>query len=242
MHSGMKWLTKDRKDSARSCKDKRPIRGASPDIHLPLRLLGFGSLLLVLLLLTTGCPQTTGGGDLQGTIEADPVEPTRSVDDVDDAATRDPRNANALDAEGFGEGAVGEVTEDDLHDAAEIDPMSIEELNARQVLRTIYFAFNSTTLSNEALATLNENARWLRQHPSYRIIIEGHCDERGSLEYNLELGAQRARSVRDHMAQLGIDENRIETISFGEEQPADSRSNEAAWARNRRAEFRLISR
>ena len=96
--------------------------------------------------------------------------------------------------------------------------------------------------SDVALSALESNADWLKLNPDARVIIEGHCDDRGTTEYNLELGARRAKSVRDHLGRLGVDTSMLETISYGEERPASEGSGESAWSQNRRAEFRLESR
>ncbi len=101
----------------------------------------------------------------------------------------------------------------------------------------IYFAFDSAALSGTAQQKLREKAQWMRQHPTVSAIIEGHCDERGTSEYNLALGDRRAESVKSYMVNLGISRSRLVTISYGEERPADPRSTEEAWARNRRAHF-----
>ncbi len=110
-------------------------------------------------------------------------------------------------------------------------------VNRSGVLQTIYFDYDRSELRADARAALKTNSDWVRDHPKYRIIIEGHCDERGSIEYNLALGDRRASSVRDYMATLGIPASRIRAVSYGEERPAESGHTEAAWSRNRRAAF-----
>jgi peptidoglycan-associated lipoprotein len=92
-------------------------------------------------------------------------------------------------------------------------------------------------LRDDAKDILKKHAQWLKEHPSVRLIIEGHCDERGTSEYNLALGQKRADSAKAYLVQLGIDPSRIETVSFGEEIPLDPGHDESAWAKNRRAEF-----
>lgn len=104
-------------------------------------------------------------------------------------------------------------------------------------LQPIYFDFDSSSLNAGALQTLAENAEKIKQVPNVIIQIAGHCDERGTQEYNLALGERRALAVREHLRQLGISGDRMITISFGEENPAVLGSNEAAWAKNRRCEF-----
>jgi peptidoglycan-associated lipoprotein len=89
------------------------------------------------------------------------------------------------------------------------------------------------------LETLAEHARTLKAYPEMSIILEGHCDERGTVEYNLALGDKRAKAAKDYLASLGINPTRFSTESYGKEQPADYRHNEEAWARNRRAEFKV---
>lgn len=101
----------------------------------------------------------------------------------------------------------------------------------------VFFGFDQSQLSGEAQATVEKLAAWLKQYPNKQLTIEGHADERGTREYNLALGAQRANAVRDYLIVMGIDPNRVETVSFGEERPAVQGSNEDAWAQNRRAVF-----
>ena len=101
----------------------------------------------------------------------------------------------------------------------------------------IYFEFDSIRLSPEAQEILTQKAAWLRKNPRARITIEGHCDDRGTNEYNLALGEGRANSAREYLVDLGIEESRITTISYGEERPVVTGQNEEAWARNRRAHF-----
>ncbi|MDZ7363592.1 MAG: peptidoglycan-associated lipoprotein Pal [candidate division KSB1 bacterium] len=105
------------------------------------------------------------------------------------------------------------------------------------VLQTIYFDFDRYELTPEALQTLADNARVLKAHPDARVMIEGHCDERGTVEYNLALGDKRAKAAKDYLISLGVNPAQISTISYGKERPVDTRSTEEAWARNRRAEF-----
>ncbi len=101
----------------------------------------------------------------------------------------------------------------------------------------IFFEFDSSTLSAEAESILRAKAEWMRRNPSLTIVIEGHCDNRGTTEYNLALGERRAESVKRFLIDLGIAETRIRTISFGEERPLVRGDNEEAWAKNRRAHF-----
>ncbi len=106
-------------------------------------------------------------------------------------------------------------------------------------LQPILFDFDQYTLTPQAQQTLADNAAYLKAHPQESILIEGHCDERGSDEYNLALGERRARAGRDYLISLGIAGNRLSTISYGEEKPLDPDHTEAAWAKNRRDEFKV---
>ncbi len=104
-------------------------------------------------------------------------------------------------------------------------------------LETLYFTFDSYILPTEELAKAEAAAQYLMDNPSYVMVLEGHCDERGSNEYNLSLSEQRAIGVRDYMVALGIDAQRLQTRAFGEEKPAAVGTDEASYRLNRRAEF-----
>lgn len=103
----------------------------------------------------------------------------------------------------------------------------------------IYFEFDQYILSDTAKQAINKKAQWLKSYPLAKVQIEGHCDERGSAEYNLALGQKRADAAMQYLVSLGISANRVSTISFGKEKPLDPNHTEAAWAKNRRAHFVL---
>ncbi|MBC2696118.1 MAG: peptidoglycan-associated lipoprotein Pal [Desulfobacteraceae bacterium] len=103
----------------------------------------------------------------------------------------------------------------------------------------IYFDFDKSYLKPKTQEVLKRKAEWLRNNPGESVIIEGHCDERGTNGYNLALGDRRAQSAMNFLIDLGIAESRLTTISYGEERPADSRHNEKAWSKNRRDHFVL---
>ena len=109
----------------------------------------------------------------------------------------------------------------------------------RFVNEDVHFDFDSSVLSAEAQQILLDKAQWLRRNSDASVTIEGHCDERGTNEYNLALGDRRANSVRAYLTDLGISASRMDTVSYGEERPLDSGHDEAAWARNRRAHFEI---
>lgn len=98
----------------------------------------------------------------------------------------------------------------------------------------VLFGLNRFDLAPEARTTVENQVTWLKRFPGVTITIEGHTDERGTREYNLALGERRANSVRDYMIALGVDPNRVKTLSYGKERPVDPASNEDAWSRNRR--------
>lgn len=109
-------------------------------------------------------------------------------------------------------------------------------------LKDINFDFDRYDLTDLARRILAENAAVLTKHPNIKIQIEGHCDERGSNEYNLALGERRAATAKNYLIKLGIQADRLSTISYGEEMPLDSRHTEEAWAKNRRCHFVILSR
>ena len=126
-----------------------------------------------------------------------------------------------------------ELKEDQLRTESERFQSAREMFENEDIL----FEFDSASLSVEAQEILRAKAEWLRENPGARVVIEGHCDERGTNEYNLALGDRRAFSSKSFLVDLGIADSRLTTISYGEEQPIDSRSTEDAWTQNRRAHF-----
>ena len=112
--------------------------------------------------------------------------------------------------------------------------------DASEALQRIFFEFDQYTLSAEARRTLADNAEYLKENPQIKVLIEGHCDERGSDEYNLALGEKRAQAVKNYLVSLGVEPGRLSVISYGEELPLDPGRGEEAWSRNRRAEFKPV--
>ena len=105
------------------------------------------------------------------------------------------------------------------------------------MFQTIYFEYDKYSLKSDAKDALSKNAATLGTYPGVTVVIEGHCDERGTVEYNLALGEKRARAARDYLVDLGVGTDRIRTISYGEERPVDPGHAESSWSKNRRAEF-----
>ena len=108
---------------------------------------------------------------------------------------------------------------------------------ASSPLKDVYFDFDRYDLRADARETLKANAAWLKTNPAAKVEVEGHCDERGTTEYNLALGAKRAQSVKDYLLTLGTAGDRVSTISYGEEIPVCKEQNEGCWQKNRRARF-----
>lgn len=121
------------------------------------------------------------------------------------------------------------------------EPTTTEDIDADPLpgvdgLLTIYFGFDSYELDETSLTNLKENARWISAHPEATIVVEGHCDERGTIEYNLALGGRRANTVRAYLEGLGIERSRLRIVSYGEERPTSDQRGELAWSQDRRAE------
>lgn len=138
--------------------------------------------------------------------------------------------------------AIEEETlkEEGLKETGLSDEMEQErKLTERAVFQNedIHFEFDSILLSPQAQEILRKKGQWLRENPAVSVTIEGHCDSRGTNEYNLALGDRRAYTAKVFLLDLGIAESRLQTISFGEERPLDAGENEEAWAKNRRAHF-----
>jgi peptidoglycan-associated lipoprotein len=112
---------------------------------------------------------------------------------------------------------------------------------AAEAFRTIYFSFDQSSLSAEGKATTEAIARLMQEFPEVTVRVEGHADERGSVEYNLALGMRRANAVRQYLSEFGIDASRFETFSYGEDRPMMQGSGESAWSQNRRAAFRVTT-
>jgi peptidoglycan-associated lipoprotein len=114
---------------------------------------------------------------------------------------------------------------------------TIDELNRESPMQVVYYGYDSAELSPEGRAALDANAAVLKKYPSWTVTIEGHCDERGTAEYNLALGERRAVAAQSYLVALGVPASRVKVVSYGKEFPFDPGHDEAAWARNRRAHF-----
>ncbi len=141
-----------------------------------------------------------------------------------------------------GDGDTGELDEQALEEkrleeerlAAEQEAMAARDMFENE---DIFFEYDSAALLSDAQATLQEKAAWMNTNSDVTVILEGHCDERGTEAYNLALGERRADAAKTFLIDLGITPERMTTISYGEERPVDPARNEEAWARNRRTHF-----
>ena len=169
-------------------------------------------------------PQSSATVEPSSTIRATPPVPSSDIRtapaDAESAKSRAAQTQTSLEALRRGEPAVTSMS---------------------GPLPDVYFEFNRYDLSNDARAKLSAAADWLRDNPAVRVEIEGHCDELGSSEYNLALGAKRTYAVKDYLISLGIARSRLSTISYGEEIPVCHEPNEPCRRKNRRARFVILS-
>ena len=179
---------------------------ARKDVGILVLILCFGLILI-------GCPKKT-------VVKEEP-----SVKKEEEVAKRE--------AEGTKEAKAKEQFEKSL--VAEKTPGVEGEVFESSLLKDIHFDFDKYDIRPGDASILNENAALLKKYPNVKIQIEGHCDERGTVEYNLALGERRANSAKNYLVSLGISPARISTISYGKEKPLDPGHNEEAWAKNRRA-------
>jgi peptidoglycan-associated lipoprotein len=119
---------------------------------------------------------------------------------------------------------------------------SLDDLNRESPFRPAFFGLDSADLDDEGRAVVTANAELMKRYPSWVITIEGHCDERGTPEYNLALGERRAVAVKTYLVSLGVAPDRLRTISYGKEFPFDAGHTDAAWSKNRRAHFVITAK
>lgn len=174
-------------------------------------------LLALVALLATGCAKKAAIDDTQAA-EGQAVEETQMQDQQISSVEDQP----VIDV------AVGDT-----------DPAAMEAEALVRKLSRIYFDFDQYTLTKTAQDTLYANAQILKAAPALKVVVEGHCDERGSDEYNLALGEKRAIATKNYLISLGVPTDQLGTISYGEEVPLDMSGTEDAWSKNRRAEFTL---
>jgi peptidoglycan-associated lipoprotein len=119
---------------------------------------------------------------------------------------------------------------------------SLDDLNREKPLADVFFAFDSSELSDVARSVIDGNVQWMRRWTSTRVMVEGHCDNRGTAEYNLGLGERRATVVRDYMVSLGIPADRVTMVSKGKEAPFCTEDSESCWSQNRRGHFLITGK
>ncbi len=119
---------------------------------------------------------------------------------------------------------------------------SLDQINREKPLGTVYFDYDKALIRDDAKPTLDTNAAWLKRFRTVKILVEGHCDERGTEEYNLALGEKRAKSAQDYLLSMGIGSDRMKIISYGKSQPIDPGHDDASWQMNRRAQFIVIEK
>ncbi len=143
------------------------------------------------------------------------------------------QQAAADESETYSAPEEPEVSAEELA-AQKAKEAAMKEQAALREVRTIYFDFDQSTVKSEARAPLAAHAAFLSANPSTKVVLEGHCDERGTKEYNIALGERRAKAVARFLKINGVSDAQIEAVSYGEERPADAGHNETAWAKNRR--------
>jgi peptidoglycan-associated lipoprotein len=141
-----------------------------------------------------------------------------------------------------GEGATtgqetGTSEQKELPPGPKEQPEPVEPVRPELALKDVHFDLDSFAIKPSETGILEDDAKWMKDNPSAVITVEGHCDERGTVEYNLSLGERRANAAKDYLVTLGVDASRLKTISYGKSKPIDTGHDEAAWAKNRRAHF-----
>jgi len=177
------------------------------------KILGYALVLLLAAGISAGCAKKT-----TEVMPVGPVPVTKSEKDTDWQSSPAPQERS--------------LTESELREQQ-------REIAQRDVGSMIFFAFDSYELSPESRNVLAAKADALKKYPLFNIVIEGHCDERGTSEYNLALGERRAKAAQQFLNQLGITETRMSLVSYGKERPFEKGHDEAAWSKNRRDEFKI---
>ena len=191
----------------------------------------WASMVIVLVVLVPSCKTT------KKNVKTDTVAETTQPPAPEIAVTTDTATSVAPPAD---------FVQPTAEPAEEPFPSAIDEANKvardRGYIRDAFFNYDEATLDGDAQAALSASATWLKsaQGSTYGVLIQGHCDERGTEQYNLALGDRRANIARDYLVSLGVDGSRIRTVSYGEERPFDPGHDEAAWAKNRRAHLVLV--
>lgn len=134
-------------------------------------------------------------------------------------------------------GAGSDVSLEGSNEGLSLELNADSDSGKAGALNSVYFAYDSASLSQRSRTVLNDNAEFLKNNPSVEVQVEGHCDERGGVQYNIALGEKRAKSIKDYLVALGVSREKITTISFGKERPIAFGHDESAWSKNRRGNF-----
>ncbi len=206
-----------------------------------------GIVLVGLVVLAAGCggrrADTIQAADLPRGTDAPAAAASPAPGAGAAGAPQGPVTGRTLDPStaGRGAGAAGDASQDQQVALGRTVATPAGPVQEVEALKDVYFEFDSAWLSDGAREALGFNANWMQRYPAARVLVEGHTDQRGSTAYNLALGERRAVAARDYMVSLGIPRDRLQTISYGKERPADPAVTEAAWAKNRRAHFAVVT-
>ena len=212
-------------------------------------------ILCCLALILTGCPKKT-------VVKDEPSMKSEEALKREEAAKKEAERARAAAAKEAQEKEAARIREEEARRAKEKEkemererqkafekslvtkkePGIAGEILESRLLKDVYFEFDKYDIRPKDAEILKENAALLKKNNTFKVQIEGHCDERGTIEYNLALGERRANSTKKYLVSLGISPDRISTISYGKERPLDPGHNEEAWAKNRRAHTIILSK
>ena len=199
----------------------------------------FGILILILCfgLILTGCPKKT-------VVKEEPSVKKEEAAKLEAERERAAKEARERELAKIREEEAKKAREKEFEKSlvAKKEPGIEGEIFESKLLKDIHFDFDKYDIRPGDTEILKENGTLLKKYPKVKIQIEGHCDERGTVEYNLALGERRANSTKKYLTSLGISPDRISTISYGKERPADPGHNEEAWAKNRRAHTIILSK
>ena len=182
----------------------------------------FAPVLVLLALAATGCKKKPPA----------PASASLPTESVDSGMVAPPAKAPAPTATARHEGDPLSAPIDQLNDY----------LHESGLIGDVYFEFDSPNIKGESVERLRRNASFMKQHPQFVFTIEGHCDERDTIEYNLALGQRRAEATREYLTDLAITKDRLQTVSFGKERPVCESASEDCWSQNRRAHFVVSER
>ncbi len=187
-----------------------------------------------LMLALAGCAQKDGAQMESAEVQKDQPAQTESQQQETAAAAEEEKSAAEEETvEEYG------VSEEKAEEEQEKEEEGLKQEAKQALKKRIHFAFDSSELSSQAQKTLKAKAKILKKNPELNIVIEGHCDERGTDEYNMALGERRARAAYEYLILLGVDADRMNLVSYGEERPLVEGDNEEAWAKNRRDGFKI---